>query len=210
MRLLAARPEEALHGGAAVRAGHPLIAGTKLKLGEFGLIGDDAEDRLDHGRRIDAVARNRRRLLRRNVHGHGSGLHVPAPGCSADGVSARGQDLRERPFERQCEKGCESRSIAAAPNARPSQWSRIRSSRTAAQQPLHAGIHPARHAVVNRTVEEEVNSRSPIFYRPASCERRDLRREPHQQLLRLLEQRLDLLLDGETDRAQQQRDARDE
>jgi hypothetical protein len=57
-----------------------LIAGAELKFCELGLIGDDAEDGFDHGRRVDAIARDRRRLFRRNVHGHGSGLHVPAPG----------------------------------------------------------------------------------------------------------------------------------
>ena len=78
--------------------------------------------------------------------------------------------------------------------------------------PDQSALRPraAGQVVVNRTVEQDVNSRSLILDAAALHERRDLRREPHQQLLRLLEQRLDLLLDGETDRAQQQRDARDE
>src|SRR6185295_7466553 len=100
-------------------------------------------------------------------------------GFLADVVSAHGQDLRGRPFERQCEKRCESRGARCSPAQ-------------AITNPDQSALRPraAGYAVVNRTGEQDVNSRSLILDAAALHERRDLRREPRQQLLRLLEQRL--------------------
>ena len=54
--LLAACAMELHHGGAAMRAVEPFIAGAELEIGEIGLAGDEV-DRIDQRRRIDAVER---------------------------------------------------------------------------------------------------------------------------------------------------------
>src|SRR5262245_43033240 len=56
MFVRAARAMEVGHGGAAVGAVEPFVAGTELKFGQVGLAGDEV-DRVDEGRRIDAVER---------------------------------------------------------------------------------------------------------------------------------------------------------